>query len=182
MSEDILYTAELEEEITDLETVEEEVIELEIGETIDLAYVSVTAERLQTDDGAKITMTTAEGKTAFILYDGKQGEKGDPGERGVDGQPGQQGLPGRDGKDGRDGVDGQPGQQGPAGPAGEPGQSAYQMALEYGFEGTPLEWLESLRGEEYELTQEDLDYIIDEVLAAENTLVEAYPVAEGVLI
>ena len=172
MTEEFLYTVELEEEVTDLEMQEEEVIELEIGETIDLSYVSISAERLTTDDGVKITMTTAEGKVAFVLYDGKQGE------RGPQGFDGAQGLPGRDGRDGIPGTKGDPG---PAGAPGANGQSAYSLACEYGFEGTPEEWLESLRGEEYELTQEDLEMIIAEILAAENTLVEAYPIAEGAL-
>lgn len=173
MADELIYTAELEEEVTDLEAVEEEVIELEIGEAVDLSYVSISAERLATDDGAKITMTTAEGRVAFVLYDGKQGE------RGPQGYDGAQGLPGRDGRDGQAGAQGE---QGPAGADGQPGQSAYALAVEYGFVGTPEEWLESLRGEEYELTQEDLDKITDEVLRAENLLVEAYPVAEGVYI
>lgn len=35
---------------------------------------------------------------------------------------------------------------GPAGPQGDPGKSAYQVALDNGFEGTEQEWLTSLKG------------------------------------
>lgn len=35
---------------------------------------------------------------------------------------------------------------GPAGPQGEPGKSAYQIALDNGFEGTEQTWLASLKG------------------------------------
>lgn len=40
-----------------------------------------------------------------------------------------------------------PGPIGPAGPQGNPGKSAYQIALDNGFEGTESEWLASLKGE-----------------------------------
>lgn len=40
------------------------------------------------------------------------------------------------------------------------GKSAYEIALLHGFEGTEEEWLESLR---VELTDEDLEKIVDEV-------------------
>lgn len=51
--------------------------------------------------------------------------------------PGEQGPPGRDGRDGHDGRDGRD---------GEDGASAYEIALENGFEGTEEEWLASLVG------------------------------------
>lgn len=35
---------------------------------------------------------------------------------------------------------------GPAGPQGDPGKSAYQIALDNGFEGTEQVWLASLKG------------------------------------
>lgn len=35
---------------------------------------------------------------------------------------------------------------GPAGPQGDPGKSAYQIALDNGFEGTEQAWLASLKG------------------------------------
>ncbi|WP_051681317.1 collagen-like protein [Virgibacillus alimentarius] len=53
---------------------------------------------------------------------GDKGEKGDPG---TDGKDGEKGDPGADGKDGK---------------------SAYQVAVDNGFEGTEEEWLASLKG------------------------------------
>ena len=38
---------------------------------------------------------------------------------------------------------------GPAGESGADGKSAYQSAVEKGFEGTEEEWLESLKGEKF---------------------------------
>lgn len=35
---------------------------------------------------------------------------------------------------------------------GGPGKSAYEIAVENGFEGTEMEWLESLKGETPDLT------------------------------
>lgn len=61
-----------------------------------------------------------------------KGEKGDPGARGnpgIDGAPGKDGAPGAAGQDGVDGAD---------------GASAYDVAVENGFEGTEAEWLASL--------------------------------------
>lgn len=179
MMEKLELASEVVDEELNLDMTGDEVIELEIGETIDLSYVTVSAERNQTDDGAKITISDGVNQKSVIIYDGKPGERGEKGDPGADGQ---QGLPGRDGRDGRDGQPGQQGNPGEKGADGQPGQSAYALAVEYGFEGTPLEWIQSLKGEKYELTPEDLEYIIDEVLAAENTLVEAYPVAEEVQI
>ena len=43
-------------------------------------------------------------------------------------------------------------------------RSAYQIAVNHGFEGTEEEWLESLKGEPYELTQSDVNLIREEVL------------------
>src|SRR5699024_9372454 len=57
-----------------------------------------------------------------INLKGKQGDKGDPG---TDGKDGEKGDPGADGKDGK---------------------SAYQVAVDNGFEGTEEEWLASLKG------------------------------------
>lgn len=65
-----------------------------------------------------------------------KGEKGDRGDDGADGSPGQ------------NGSDGQPGQDGSDGAPGSPGASAYELALANGFQGSPAEWLESLKGED----------------------------------
>ena len=62
--------------------------------------------------------------------------KGEPGEPGKPGQTGAQGIQGEQGPRGKDGAD------------GAPGKSAYDIAVENGFSGTEVEWLESLQGKE----------------------------------
>lgn len=42
-------------------------------------------------------------------------------------------------------IKGDAGSPGPLGPPGLPGASAYEIALENGFDGTEQEWLESLK-------------------------------------
>ncbi|UGL60475.1 lipase acylhydrolase domain protein [Staphylococcus phage vB_SurM-PSU4] len=56
--------------------------------------------------------------------------KGDKGEQG---KQGKQGTQGKDGINGKDGID------------GNDGLSAYQIAKEYGYNGTEQEWLDSLK-------------------------------------
>lgn len=64
--------------------------------------------------------------------DSLKGEQGERGEQGVPGEPGTGSTePGPPGEDGVDGVD---------------GRSAYEVAIENGFEGTEEEWLASLEG------------------------------------
>ena len=46
-----------------------------------------------------------------------------------------------------------------------PGKSAYQIAVENGFEGTESEWLESLKGQDYVLTEEDKHEIAQTAIA-----------------
>lgn len=60
---------------------------------------------------------------------------------GIDGKDGKDGL---DGKDGVDGANGQDGKDGINGIDGKDGKSAYELAVENGFEGTLQEWLDSL--------------------------------------
>ena len=43
-------------------------------------------------------------------------------------------------------------------------KSAYQIAVNHGFEGTEEEWIASLKGEPYELTEEDVNTIYAEVM------------------
>ncbi|MDE6520418.1 MAG: hypothetical protein K2K91_08220, partial [Ruminococcus sp.] len=69
--------------------------------------------------------------------------------KGSDGLPGKDGINGVDGKDGRNGVDGRDGRDGidgQNGTDGENGLSAYDLAVQDGFDGTPAEWLSSLKG------------------------------------
>ena len=52
------------------------------------------------------------------------------------------------------------------------GLSAYEIAVQQGFEGTVDEWLESLQGNDYILTEADKDAIVRSVL-------EEFPVYGG---
>src|SRR5690625_3600761 len=61
---------------------------------------------------------------------------------------GEQGPQGEQGPEGPQGEQGPPGEQGPQGDPGEDGKSAYEIAVDQGFEGTEAEWLESLKGEQ----------------------------------
>jgi len=83
---------------------------------------------------------------------GPQGEMGPQGPRGPQGEPGPtgpQGEAGPVGPIGPQGPQGDPGIQGEAGTDGQdgaPGKSAYEIAVDNGFEGTEQEWLASLVG------------------------------------
>ncbi|MFA5623196.1 MAG: hypothetical protein WC981_03130 [Candidatus Dojkabacteria bacterium] len=55
------------------------------------------------------------------------------------------------------GADGYPGMQGPMGMTGEPGESAYEIAVRHGFEGTEEEWIKLLKPEQKEFTIKELD-------------------------
>ena len=104
---------------------------------------------------------------------GLQGPKGDKGEQGLQGEMGPQGPVGPAGANGKDGAQGpkgdrgeigpqgpagvagpkgdkgETGEQGPQGPKGNDGangKSAYQIAVDGGFEGNEQEWLQSLKG------------------------------------
>lgn len=89
---------------------------------------------------------------------GIQGEKGDKGDTGERGPQGVQGI------------------QGERGPQGADGKSAYQIALDNGFEGTEAEWLESL-----EASSKDLFLIKlrneNDVLVHDYTLTEVQDAA-----
>jgi len=84
---------------------------------------------------------------------------------GIDGQNGQDGAPGRDGTDGvdgRDGTDGRDGVDGQDGQDGQDGKSAYEIAVEHGYEGTEEEWLLELHTEmryQYAVVAGDYDYM-----------------------
>lgn len=45
----------------------------------------------------------------------------------------------------------------------ENGKSAYELALEHGFKGTEEEWLDSLKGDDYVLTESDKTEIAKKV-------------------
>ena len=73
--------------------------------------------------------------------------KGEKGEKGEQGEVGPQGPQGIQGEQGPEGPQGSAGEKGADGVDGEPGKSAYEVALEEGFEGDKAAWLESLKGE-----------------------------------
>ena len=88
---------------------------------------------------------------------GEKGDKGDQGEVGPQGPQGEQGIQGPAGEKGDKGDQGEvgpagaQGEVGPQGPAGEKGadgvdgKSAYQIAVEKGFEGDETAWLASMK-------------------------------------
>lgn len=89
--------------------------------------------------------------------EGKQGPKGDQGERGPEGP---RGLPGPKGEFGLPGIQG---------PKGERGESAYQIAVRYGFEGTERQWIETINKggnsipPSINLTEKQLSTIVEQV-------------------
>lgn len=63
--------------------------------------------------------------------------------------------------------------QGPAGEAGADGKSAYQSAVEQGFEGTEEEWLASLKGEKGEDGKFDMEALYDILQTEDKTVIGA---------
>ena len=90
---------------------------------------TVTVEQTQT--GATITVTDSTGQTTTAdIADGAQGERGPQGETGP------QGPKGDTGSQGPKGDTGETGPAGATGPQGAAGKSAYQAALDAGYDGT----------------------------------------------
>ena len=87
--------------------------------------------------------------TAFVdagSIKGPKGDKGEQGEAGPKGDPGEAGPQGPQGIQGEKGLQGEAGPKGDAGEKGADGKSAYQIAVEKGFEGDETAWLASLKG------------------------------------
>lgn len=81
----------------------------------------------------------------YVSVPAVKGGKGDAGPKGADGAPGKNGTPGADGK------------------------SAYEIAVEEGFEGDKTAWLASLKGDKgdtYTLTDAEKQEIVEMTLAA----------------
>ncbi len=78
---------------------------------------------------------------------GETGATGPQGPQGETGATGAQGPQGETGETGPQGPQGNPGETGATGPQGPQGKSAYQVAVDNGFEGTEAQWLASLKGE-----------------------------------
>ena len=87
--------------------------------------------------------------TAFVdagSIKGPKGDKGEQGEAGPKGEQGEAGPQGPQGIQGEKGIQGEAGPKGDAGEKGDDGKSAYQIAVEKGFEGDETAWLASLKG------------------------------------
>ena len=84
---------------------------------------------------------------------GPVGPVGPMGPSGATGQPGPQGQTGPKGDRGADGL---PGAKGDTGERGKDGKSAYEIAVEHGFVGDEVQWLESLKGRNGERGQDGL--------------------------
>ena len=76
---------------------------------------------------------------------GEQGPQGEKGDTGAQGPQGEKGDTGEQGPQGEKGDTGEQGPQGEKGDTGAQGRSAYEIAVDNGFEGTEAEWLASLK-------------------------------------
>jgi hypothetical protein len=79
---------------------------------------------------------------------GEQGPEGPMGPQGEVGPQGEMGPQGPQGEIGPQGPQGEVGPQGEQGPAGQDGKSAFEIAVDHGFEGDEAAWLESLKGKD----------------------------------
>ena len=131
-----------------------------------------TYEKLIKTDGFATEEFVNSAIREIELSQGEKGEKGDPftyddftkeqlealkGERGIQGPAGVDGAKGETGEQGPQGEQGVQGPEGPMGPQGEKGadgiigengKSAFEIAVERGFEEDEDAWLESLKGEQ----------------------------------
>ena len=111
------------------------------------------AAALQNNDSAlEGIITTLASKTSKEYVDNlfntiqlTPGPKGDTGEQGPKGDTGETGATGPQGPKG---DTGEQGPQGQTGAAGQNGKSAYELAVDNGFNGTVQEWLASLNGQD----------------------------------
>lgn len=80
-------------------------------------------------------------KEWLLTIKGEKGDKGDKGDKGEQGERGLQGEQGNKGAKGDKGLKGDKGEQ------GIQGKSAYDIAVENGFNGSESEWVSSLKGD-----------------------------------
>lgn len=125
------------------------------------AYAREQIDVIKTNGGGGGTGGTGkdgkDGKSAYELalengFVGTETEwlaslKGERGSQGIQGKQGSRGEQGIQGERGEKGDTGSKGSKGDRGEQGETGKSAYDLAVENGFEGTVTEWLASLKGE-----------------------------------
>ena len=125
--------------------------------------------------------------------DGINGTNGSNGTNGVDGKDGKDGINGTNGVDGKDGINGTNGSNGTNGLNGSDGvdgKSAYQLAVENGFQGTEQEWLESLNAtsdlklvDEYDKSYsgiKEINFIGEYVKASPSTPLTDWPLLSEV--
>ena len=89
----------------------------------------------------------------------RNGLQGPQGEQGIQGETGEQGPQGETGPQGAQGIRGI---QGPEGPEGPEGKSAYEIAVEHGYEGTEEQWLLEMHTElrfQFTVVAGDYDYM-----------------------
>lgn len=114
-------------------------LEKEIEAALELANGKIDEKIGESIGGTSRIPQISVSDKGTLVVDGKdtgtviRGDKGDPGRDGKDG------LPGQKGKDGRDGAKGEPGRD---------GKSAYEVAIANGFNGSQLDWLDSLKGKD----------------------------------
>jgi hypothetical protein len=81
---------------------------------------------------------------ALAVLQGDKGNVGQKGNEGEKGDRGEQGIKGNTGDKGNTPLDGKKGDK------GDQGDSAYEIAVDQGFQGTDTEWIASLHGEDGE--------------------------------
>ena len=129
---------------------------------------NISAKVEQREDGALITMTDAEGTTQAFVKNGKDGSgAGGSGESGKDGEDGATFTPSVDQAGNLSWTNDKnlpnpdpvniKGPQGNKGEPGKDGKSAYEIAVENGFEGTEEEWLYSTDNEPYVVNYTNAD-------------------------
>lgn len=116
--------------------------------------VSPTAKVTETDDGAVITITDAEGTTTVTI---KHGTDGQDGATGAKGDTGAQGPKGDKGDTGAQGPKGDKGDTGAQGPQGEKGATGATGAA--GKDGTT-----PVKGTDY-FTDDEVQSIVDQAAA-----------------
>lgn len=124
---------------------------------LDNGFVGTEPEWLQSLKGSTSELTPVVGPQGEQGPAGPRGEKGETGPQGPKGDKGDTGLQGpmgprgETGARGPQGIAGEAGAQGPKGDNGAPGQngkSAYEIAVDNGYQGNETEWLASLKGKD----------------------------------
>lgn len=106
--------------------------------------ISPVVEVTEIENGYFVFITDLYGTKTFTVMNGEQGPQGEQGIQGEQGVQGEQGIQGEQGVQGEQGIQGI---------QGETGKSAYQYAVEGGYQGTEAEFTELL----YSLTLTDAE-------------------------